>query len=84
MSEVIYNFADLLGPKMNKDRLRRRGRPTTSCSVVQTSTSCSNSGGLVISSSNVSDHAVHRSLSLPAVVTVSTTILVWCYLVACT
>lgn len=62
---------------MNRDRLRRRARPTTSCTAVQKSTSSSTAGGSGIASSSVTvgDHSIHRSLSLPAVVSLPTHVL---------
>jgi len=59
---------------MNRDRLRRRARPPTSCAVVQKSSS-SSGGALGVSASTVTDHGVHRSLSLPAVVRLPTTVI---------
>ena len=68
---------DLSGVRMNRDRLRRRVRPTTSCPVAQKSTSLSSaveSGTSLSSSSCVTDHGVRRSLSLPAVVSSPVTV----------
>lgn len=58
---------------MNKDRLRRRVRPTTSCPVAQKAASVSDTGvsGTLSSSSSATDSTVQPSFYLPSVVSLS-------------